>query len=59
MLQRHVSSVAVFDEKKANFRGFVDILDVATIVYMLNFTKGRMLLSLVVILGLIFFVLKS
>ena len=48
MLQRHVSSVAVFDEKQANFRGFVDILDVATIVFMLNFSKGRMMLFPVV-----------
>ena len=40
MLQKHTSSVAVFDENKKNFVGFVDVLDVATIVFLLAFTDS-------------------
>ena len=39
MLTRHVSSVAVFNEEKNYFDGFVDVSDISTIIFMLNFAK--------------------
>jgi hypothetical protein len=40
MLQRHTSSVAVFDEEKKNFTGWVDVLDVASIIFVLSYTNS-------------------
>jgi hypothetical protein len=40
MLQRHTSSVAVFDEEKRSFAGWVDVLDVASIVFLLAFANA-------------------
>jgi hypothetical protein len=40
MLQNHTSSVAVFDDTKKSFLGFVDILDVATMIFLLAVTDS-------------------
>jgi CBS domain-containing protein len=40
ILQKHTSSVAIFDEEKKKFLGFVDVLDLSTLVFLLAFTDS-------------------